>query len=78
MKTLQAPARPYSEVLADGLPRLGRHRCAGGGHHQLAARLLQADHGSERIVGPGVNLQHVLQAGHEGGVGRGRDHPLVL
>jgi hypothetical protein len=44
----------------------------------LLRRLVQADDGSIRIVSPLVDLQDVLHAGYEGGVGLRWDDPLLL
>ena len=45
---------------------------------ELLRRLVQADDGSIRIVSPLVDLQDVLHAGYEGGVGLRWDDPLLL
>ena len=44
---------------------------------QLAAGLVQADLGAARIMGPGVDLQHVLHAPHELGILLGWDAPAL-
>ena len=45
---------------------------------ELLRRLVQADDGAVRIMRPLVDLQDVLHAGYEGGVGLRRDDPLLL
>jgi hypothetical protein len=45
---------------------------------ELLCRLVQADDGSIRIKWPLVDLQDVLHAGYERGVGVWRDDPLLL
>src|SRR5712691_10448833 len=45
--------------------------------HQLAAGLIQADLRAARIIGPGVNLQHVLHPPAELGILAGRDAPAL-
>src|SRR5580704_6661322 len=45
---------------------------------ELLRRLVQANDGSIRIMGPLVNLQDVLHRSYEGGVGLRRDDPLLL
>jgi hypothetical protein len=45
---------------------------------ELLRRLVQADDGSIRIMWPLVDLQDVLHAGYEGGVGLRRNDPLLL
>jgi len=44
---------------------------------QLAAGLVQADLRAARIIGPGVDLKHVLHAPHELGVVLGWDAPAL-
>jgi hypothetical protein len=45
---------------------------------KLLRRLVQADQRTLRIVRSLVNLQHILHAGYERGVGIRRDDPLLL
>ena len=45
---------------------------------ELLGGFVQTDHGSVRIVRPMIDLEHILHAGYEGGVGLGRDDPLLL
>src|SRR5262249_26258594 len=44
----------------------------------LLTALVQADLRPLGVVGPGVDVQHVLQRRHEAGVGLGRQHPVLL
>ena len=64
-------------VVASGLSRLGRDR-----HARLLDELfgcfIEADQGAVRIARPLVDLQDVLHAGYEGGVGLRWDDPLLL
>ena len=46
--------------------------------NELLRGLVEADHGALWIVWSLVNLQHILHAGYEGGVGIRRDDPLLL
>src|SRR5271166_5320952 len=64
-------------VMPRGVAGLGRDRHARFGD-QLLRCLVQAHHGERRVVRPLINLQYVLHAGDEGGVGIRRDDPLLL
>src|SRR5664279_3288034 len=52
-----------------------RHACFG---NELLRRLVQTDQRARRIVWSLINLQHILHAGYESGVGIRRDDPLLL
>ena len=67
---------PVLEIAPQAPARLGRQGCARVGD-QFAARFVQADERTARINGLGVNFQHIFHASHEGGVGLGRDDPLL-
>ena len=60
-----------------GLARLHRHRCA-----RLAGQLLggfiQAHQRPIRIARPSVHHQHIFHPGHERGIGRRGNDPLIL
>ena len=43
----------------------------------LAAGLIETDLGTPRIVGPGVNVEHLLQLPDERGIGLRRNTPLL-
>src|SRR5262249_56002787 len=58
------------------LTRPGRDRLHGLAD-QLLAGLVQGDQGSPVVVGPVVDLQHILHGTDELGIGLGRDAPLL-
>src|SRR5271166_531024 len=64
-------------VMPRGVSGLGRDRHPRFGD-QLLRCLVQAHHGERRVVRPLINLQYVLHAGDEGGVGIRWDDPLLL
>ena len=64
-------------IITFGVPWLGWDR-----HPRLSDELLrglvQADHGTIRIMRPVIDFQHVFHAGYECGVGIRRDDPLLI
>ena len=52
-----------------------RRACFG---NQLLGGLVQTDDRALRVMGPGVDRQNIFHGGYEGGIGLGRDHPLLL
>ena len=46
--------------------------------NQLLADLVETHDRTGRVVGSGIDLQHILHGAHELGIGLGRDHPLLL
>src|SRR3954451_2965409 len=70
-------------VVASGLSRVGRGRGVRFFllmffFDELFGCFIEADEGAFRIARPLVDLQHILHGGYEGGVGLGRNDPLLL
>src|SRR5689334_11388399 len=63
-------------VVASELSRLGRDRHARF-LDELFGCFIQADQGAVRIARPLIDLQHIFHGGYEGGVGLGRNDPLL-
>jgi hypothetical protein len=64
-------------VVAFRLPWLHRQRDSGL-THQLLAGFVQADLGLSRVVGTGVDRQHLLHLAGKLGIALGRDTPLLV
>src|SRR5437016_9605004 len=70
------PVAPVFVIMPGGLSGFRRDRQARFGN-ELLGRLVDADHGTFRIIRPLINLQDVLHGGHEGGAGVRWNDPLL-
>jgi hypothetical protein len=76
-KEVEHPAADVFIVLTSDLARLHRQRFMHLAEH-LFADLVHADHWTTGIIGPSVDLEHILHMPDKVTTLLGRDHPLTL